>query len=112
MQFKVQADNDTASCRLAGDLGSVTVRSRVNLEPHVWYRVTCSRQGAEVVLDLQTTTGRDIDTVREEARLGSLEFDSSVPLVMGGKVGADGAVVRGKADQLNGALDNVVVHVG
>ena len=44
-------------------------------------------------------------------RVGSLTFDPAVPLVMGGKLTADGVVVQRKADQLNGALDNVFVDV-
>lgn len=112
MQYKLQADFGLASCRLEGDHGSVTVTSRVRIEPQVWYTVTCSREGDEVTLDLQTVTGQDLDTVKRGARTGSLKFVSSVPLVMGGKLTADGVVVRRKADQLNGALDNVFVHVG
>lgn len=112
MQYKLQADDGLASCRLEGDQGSVTVTSRVRIEPQVWYTVTCSREGDEVTLHLQTVTGQDLDTVKRGARIGSLEFDSSVPLAMGGKLTADGVVVRSEADQLNGALDNVFVHVG
>ena len=45
VQFKIQADGDRASCRLAGDEGSVVITSQVELEPHVWYRIVCSRTG-------------------------------------------------------------------
>ena len=112
LQYKLQADNGFASCRLEGDQGSVTVTSGVRIEPQVWYSLTCSRAGDEVTLVLQSVTGEELDTVRRGARIGSLTFDRSVPLTMGGKLTPDGVVVQSESDQLNGALDNVFVHVG
>lgn len=112
MQYKLQAENGLASCRLEGDQGSVRVTSRVRLQPQEWYRVMCWREGDEVSLHLETTNGKDLDTVTRGTRTGSLDFDSSVPLAMGGKLAPDGDVVRRMADQLNGALDNVFVTIG
>jgi hypothetical protein len=112
MQYKLQAENGFASCRLEGDQGSVRVTSRVRVEPRQWYRVMCWREGDEVSLRLETPDGKELDTVTRGTRTGSLEFDSSVPLAMGGKLAPDGDVVRRMADQLNGALDNVFVTIG
>lgn len=110
-QFKLQADNGLASCYVEGDLGSVTVRSEVGIEAGTWYGLTCSREGDEVALVLRSESGEELDTVTRGARIGSLVFERSVPLTMGGKLTPEGTVVRGESDQLNGALDNVFVHV-
>ena len=110
-QFKLQADNGLASCYVEGDQGSVTVRSEVGIEAGTWYGVTCERDGDEVTLVLESESGEELDTVTRGARVGSLVFEPSVPLTMGGKLSPGGDVVRGESDQLNGALDNVFVHV-
>lgn len=110
-QFKLQADNGIASCYVEGDQGSVTVRSEVSIAAGSWYGVTCSREGDEVTLVLESESGEELDTVIRGGRVGSLVFEPSVPLTMGGKLTPDGDVVRGESDQLNGALDNVFVHV-
>jgi hypothetical protein len=41
--------------------------------------------------------------------LGPLIFNPVTPLVIGGKVGWNGLLVRKQPDQFNGALDNVFV---
>ena len=112
VQYKLQAENGFASCRIEGDQGAVMVTATVRLQPQRWYRVMCGREGDEVSLHLESDGGKDLDTVTRSMRTGSLEFDASVPLTMGGKLAPDGDVVRRMADQLNGALDNVFVTVG
>lgn len=112
VQFKLQVDHGAASCRIVGDQGTVTVTSGVKAEPRTWYGLTCSRVGDEVTLRLLSEGGEVLDEVTRGVRTGAMTFDPSVPLTMGGKVGADGSVVENNSDQLNGALDNVFVHVG
>ena len=112
VQYKLQVDHGAASCRVVGDQGEVTVTSQVTTEPRTWYRLSCSRAGDEVRLVLRSEEGEVLDEVTRNVRTGSLTFDPAVPLTMGGKVGADGSVVEDNSDQLNGALDNVFVHVG
>ena len=65
-----------------------------------------------MTLLLRSDGGEVLDEVARSVRTGSLTFDPAVPLTMGGKVGAEGGVVEDNSDQLNGALDNVFVHVG
>jgi hypothetical protein len=108
-QYKLQAENGVASCRVAGDLGELTVKSRTRVEPGVWYRATCARSGDQVSLALRALDGGPVDRTYRQGTIGSLTCKASVPLVIGGKLAPDGTVVRRSSDQLNGALDNVFV---
>ena len=112
-QYKLQAEDGFASCRIAGDLGELTVKSTTRIKPGMWYHVTCARSGDEVSLSLQTLErGAPVDREYRMGAIGSLTCKPSVPLVIGGKLTPDGDVVRRNSDQFNGVLDNVFVDIG
>ena len=110
-QYKLQLDYGTVSCTVAGTAGRVLVEVAEAIEPSVWYRVACERDGDTLRLTVERP---DTGVVREATGSGPIGAvgmaDASSPLSVGGKVGADGQVVE-HPDQFNGAVDNVFVRI-
>lgn len=114
-QYKLQVDRRRPSCRIKGRDGAVMASSRVELEPGTWYRLLCSRAGAQVAVSV-TSWGPDgvpVETVDvATGPTGSMTPEArTVPLSAGGKLLATGAVAA-STDQLNGVIDQVVLRVG
>ena len=51
-QFKLQADGGYPSCLVRGSSGRVFVASSTKVTPDKWYRVTCSRVGSRVTVQV------------------------------------------------------------
>ena len=109
-QLKLQVDKHVPSCTVR----TPRLRAFVKLTHAMddgWYRLSCRYDG--VTLDLAATplggSGGGPDVVSAPAAAGALSFASSTGLSVGGKVTADGALVKTQPDQFNGVLDNVFV---
>lgn len=111
-QYKIQLDGGRPSCRVAGTRGDVTVTMKEQVEPGAWYRARCTRRGHRVTLSV-APIGADGQvgeavTLTEQGRTGSVVMASGTPMSVGGKLGADGGVVRVSSDQFNGLVDEIV----
>ncbi|MGL5810632.1 MAG: hypothetical protein ACRCYQ_11860 [Nocardioides sp.] len=114
-QFKAELDGRRASCSVLGDRGRLKVRASEDVEPGRWYRVRCERSGDEIAVYV-TEFGADGTTrsyaSRESGPIGDITMDpTDTPMTIGGKIGADGEVLRDASDQLNGWVANPVYAI-
>lgn len=113
-QYKIQIDHDTASCRIAGSEGEVTAKSSTTIEAGHWYRIRCARSGDDVTITVIDQEADDPEPTEDEdsGSIGSLDPTSaSLPLSVGGKLNADGGIVKDNTDQFNGLIDNVLLDI-
>lgn len=112
-QYKIQIDRGRVSCRVAGLDGSLIVKLDEKVEPRAWYRVTCTRQGNSVSIDLLKLHGGDHEpaTATERGPIGPVVMSGPTPLSVGGKLATDGSVLRSSTDQFNGAVDRVLFRL-
>ncbi|TNM36355.1 hypothetical protein FHP29_19575 [Nocardioides albidus] len=111
-QLKLQLDHGVPSCRLAGTLGEVLVRGDQPVTPDRWYRLTCTRSGPSVRMELEDLEGSaPPQTWLGAGDPGAMVFDHA-PLSIGAKVTVRGRLAGGSADQFHGTIDRVVVDVG
>lgn len=112
-QFKIDSDGSNVLCRVAGLDGILEARITADLEAGEWYRVRCVRRDESVELSLAplSVVGSTV-RVTEEGPLGALSFEEGVPLSLGGKLAANGAVIRSATDQFNGVLAQPFLTVG
>lgn len=114
-QYKIQVDRRQPSCRVKGSAGTVMVKAPIYLAPGTWYRLRCTRSGSTVslqVLEL-SSSGRTVSTITASrtGTTGTLRSRSwSVPLSVGGKLTAKGAIAR-QSDQFNGLIDNIELSI-
>jgi hypothetical protein len=113
-QYKLQVDKRVPSCTVKSPLARAFVKVPEAMEPG-WYRVVCDyRAGTLTVSASRMENGQPGAPVQASVTedLGPLVFNPATPLVVGGKVGSNGLLVRNQPDQFNGALDNVFVAPG
>jgi hypothetical protein len=116
-QYKLQVDNGQLSCRVAGLRGEVFMKSPTRLEPGVWYRARCTRQGDTVTLrivELTTDEPPDEDDwvkTTKTGPIGEVLMAGPVPLAVGGKLAPDGRMFPTTTDQFNGRIDRVVYRL-
>lgn len=107
-QFKIQVDKHRPSCVVRGTDGSVVVKSKLNLDPAKWYRLSCHRLDTTVTLTVtDLAAGTAPEPIAKTGPIGSLDLIGSEPLAIGAKIGEDGEIVRSSTDQFNGRIDNV-----
>lgn len=112
MQYKIQVDDNRASCRVAGSDGAVSVRSSHVVASDVWYRIACVRSGNDVSLRVMRLSDQTTWTDSASGQIGTLEAPSrSTALSIGGKVNEGGAIMSDHSDQFNGTLDNAFVNI-
>lgn len=109
-QYKFEVDGDRPACRVRGSAGDVQVRLDREVLPGSWYAARCSRIGDSVELSV-TEYGRDGRTnefsATERGPTGILEWPKSqTPISIGGKLAANGEVIRSATDQFNGLVSN------
>jgi hypothetical protein len=105
--FKLQIDDGRASCVVRGRAGRVMVRSSVSLAAGVWHRVTCSRFGPRLVVQVaRYASGEVIDRSTTSGATGDVAFASSIPASIGGKLRASGRLAA-DTDQFNGDIASV-----
>ncbi|TWD83285.1 hypothetical protein FB561_4446 [Kribbella amoyensis] len=107
-QYKIQVDKHRPSCVIRGSEGAVVVKSKQDLDPAKWYRLSCHRLDRTVTLTV-SEVGSDAAplVVEKTGAIGTLDLIGTEPLSIGAKIGADGEVVRSSTDQFNGWIDNV-----
>jgi hypothetical protein len=112
MQFKIELDDRRPLCRVKGNGGAVTVRSSRAVSTQTWHRATCARDGRTVVLKVKRLTDGAIWTTSASGFSGELRAPSrATPLSVGGKVDAQGEILRQSADQFNGRVDNAFLKI-
>jgi hypothetical protein len=111
-QYKIQVDGTAITCRVKGRAGVALVTSPMPIAAGRWYRVRCERDANRVTLSVtRWQSGRPVTVVTTAtARTGLLTpAASTVPLSVGGKLSATGALVPA-TDQFNGRVDNVILR--
>lgn len=104
-QFKIDIDDGMPLCRIEGDGGVLEARIHEEVRPQEWYRVRCARRGEAIRLSLTPITLAGPTAVATASGpLGRLSFRAGLPLSIGGKLAANGAVIRSTTDQFNGLV--------
>lgn len=104
--MKLEIDGLKAACTLRAEGDELRVVGRESVQPGRWYSVRCERDGDRVGVTL-TSAGESpgqATTTWGEGFSGSLDFDPSVGLAIGGKIGADGQLIGDATDQFNGLV--------
>lgn len=115
-QYKIEVDRGRPACRIAGSEGAVEVKADKKVSSGRWYRVRCTREGDTVTLDL--TEYAPYERVVEassqaEGRIGSVAWpQSETPLSIGGKLAANGDIIKSATDEFNGLIGNPVLTIG
>jgi len=113
-QYKLQVDKRLPSCTVKSPSARAFVQLPESLD-YGWYRVSCYYDGVTLTVSAAPMTGGTPGpalTASVAADIGPLAFDRKTPVVVGGKIGRNGQLVRSQPDQFNGALDNVFVSPG
>ncbi|GAA4880113.1 hypothetical protein GCM10025788_19220 [Serinicoccus chungangensis] len=113
-QYKIEVDGGRVACRVAGDAGAVTVRSTVPVYWHRWYSAECVRDGSTVTLRVteHLSGGDRVTSSRSSGSIGSLRWSKTrTPLSVGGKLAADGSVIRSATDQFNGVISDPFLDI-
>jgi hypothetical protein len=114
-EYKAEADLRRASCAVHGTAGTLLVRARMNAQAGEWYRMRCYRGAAGL-----TVTVRELGddgwgptiSAHVSGPVGAVSFPASMPVSIGGKVAADGQLIRSATDQFNGWIANPVIAIG
>lgn len=107
-QYKLELDGDRPACRIRGSAGDVQVRLEEQVLPGTWYAATCSRSADSVELTVMEygLYGRTEEfSVTQTGPTGTLAWPKAqTPVSVGGKLAADGQVIRSATDQFNGLV--------
>jgi hypothetical protein len=114
-QYKIQVDDGSVSCRVAGVTGEAVVYSPGRLHPGDWYRIRCERSGNHVTLAVAPLTasgpGKWLSHTKTGA-IGPVIMLQDMPLSVGGKLSWDGDLLPSSTDQYNGRIDHVFYQRG
>jgi hypothetical protein len=127
-QYKLQIDVTAAgprpSCSIAQKLSDVqtlsaAVTSSVVVDPALWYRARCTRQGTTLKLVVTPynpdgTPQTAVTTSKTNIPAIDLTWPTTAPIPpmsIGGKLNAN-STVSGPSDQFNGLIDNAMLTVG
>lgn len=114
-EFKAEADLRRASCAVHGTEGTLLVRAQMQAQPGKWYRMRCYRRADSLsvtVSELSDGSWGPAVSATVSGPVGAVRFPAAMPIAVGGKIAADGALVRSATDQLNGWIANPVVEIG
>lgn len=114
-QYKLEVDSGKPSCTVMGDRGRLIVTSTVTVNPSLWYHASCSRVGNTVRVRVKEYradgTTRTVSTSRT-GTIGSLTWPKrATPIAVGGKLTANGSVIRSATDQFNGWATHPVLEI-
>lgn len=112
-QFKLQVDHGRPACRIAGSEREMLVKAGDTLAPDQWYRLLCQRSDGEItifVAEIGSSSQRlSWKSWSVTDRAGAIPPNQEpAPVSIGGKLNAQGEIVREAPDQFSGVLDNVV----
>lgn len=106
--FKLELDQLQPSCTVRGEDGELVVRSSEFVDPGTWYRVRCERTATDLAVYVTALDGDGTNRTsasHETGVVGAVSIqETSTPLTVGGKIGADGNVLRAATDQFNGLV--------
>lgn len=109
-QYKIEVDRARPACRIMGSEGSVEVKAQKKVSSGRWYSVRCTRDLNTVTLDLieYAPYGRVVESsVQAEGRIGSVTWpQTQMPLSIGGKLAANGSMIKSATDEFNGVISN------
>ncbi|WP_148571538.1 hypothetical protein [Nocardioides caldifontis] len=112
--FKVEVDNRHAACTVGGTKGTVYARNYLDLVPGRWYRVLCTREGdsvSAVVTEISSSGGGRPTVTTRVGNIGDVTFkESTIPFVVGGKVGSDHRLVE-DSEVFNGLVMNPLFDI-
>jgi hypothetical protein len=112
-QYKIQIDHERVTCRIKGSSGVVEVTSPVTITAGRWYRAWCSRSGSSVTIAVTRWSESGAAITSSSSSSGATgrltPASQRVPLSIGGKLTADGAVLD-SSDQFNGRIDNAILQ--
>ncbi len=115
-QFKLEVDGGRPTCLVQGPEGVVEVRADLRVSPDRWYRAECARVADSVtvtVVEYLPEGGTSTSSKTASGPIGSLTWDKPLtPVSIGGKLAADGSVIRRATDQFNGLLSNPMLDLG
>lgn len=114
-QYKLEVDSGRPSCTVKGDRGQVIVTSSITVNPNLWYHASCARTGNTVRVQVKEYRGdgstRTV-TTSKNGTTGSLAWPKrETPISIGGKLAANGAVIRSATDQFNGWATHPVLEI-
>ncbi len=114
-QYKLELDGDRAACRVRGAEGDVQVKLDKKVVPGSWYAVTCSRAGELVQITL-TEYGPEDRTdeysVDQAGATGAMTWPKAqTPMSVGGKLAANGEMIRSATDQFNGLVSKPFLSI-
>lgn len=114
-EYKAEVDLRRASCVVHGTEGTLLVRAEMNAEPGRWYRMRCSR-GSDGLTVTVRELGDDGWGPETEAHVsgpvGSVDYEASMPIAIGGKISPEGELVQTATDQFNGWIASPVIQIG
>ena len=114
-QYKIELDRGRPACRILGSRGSVEVKADRRVNSGRWYRIRCSRNDDTVTLDLIEYAPYErvvMSSAKAEGEIGSLLWPrQETPLSVGGKLAANGDMIKSATDEFNGAISNPVLTI-
>jgi len=114
-EYKAEADLRRASCAVHGTEGTLLVRAKMDAEPGKWYRMRCYREAEGLTVTVQelgdSGWGPEIQA-QVSGPVGAVTYPPSMPIAIGGKIAAGGALIHSATDQFNGWIANPVIRIG
>lgn len=114
-QFKIDVDDHRPQCRISGPDGEAELKAQDEITPGTWYRARCSRTGGTVsfvVTELESPEdGIERIALTTQVRTVNLTWKDGTPLSVGGKLRADGQVIRSATDQFNGEVSEPFLEI-
>lgn len=109
-QYKLELDGDRPACRIRGSSGDVQVRLEQQVLPGSWYAATCSRTGESVqisVIEYGLYDRTEEYSAQQKGPTGGVEWPKAqTPMSVGGKLAANGGMIRSATDQFNGQISD------
>jgi hypothetical protein len=114
-QYKLDLDNRYPGCTVKGTLGKVSVRDFLAVTPDDWYTLTCTRTASTLTLTVDQHHADGTTTRRVKSKTGQIGAvtmaSPMIPMSIGGKLNAKGAIVASSTDQFNGVVDDVFLRM-
>ncbi len=111
-QIKIELDGGAIRCTVKGTDGRVTAEVDSVVVPGVWYRMECGRSGGTVTMTATRLDSGAAESASSTGAIGEVRTElATTPMSVGGKLTPRNAIASWQPDQLNGAVDNVVLTI-